>query len=118
MNDRCGVAVAAGVLDVVVDRMVVRGDRLERRGVGFGKGRLGARKMSPTLRSSNVRGSTTVKAAGSNWSWRLAGWVINGSIEFLGGSRVIAPDGEIVASLPRTGSCGVEYLVTEIKLAR
>lgn len=42
----------------------------------------------------------------------------NGSIEFLGGSRVIAPDGEIVASLPRTGSGGVEYLVTEIKLAQ
>jgi predicted amidohydrolase len=42
----------------------------------------------------------------------------NGSIEFLGGSRVIAPDGEIVASLPRAGSGGVEYLVTEIKLAR
>jgi predicted amidohydrolase len=41
----------------------------------------------------------------------------NGSIEFLGGSRVIAPDGEIVASLPRTGSRGVEYLLTEIKLA-
>jgi predicted amidohydrolase len=42
----------------------------------------------------------------------------NGSIEFLGGSRVIAPDGEVVASLPRTGSRGVEYLVTEIKLAQ
>ena len=42
----------------------------------------------------------------------------NGSIEFLGGSRVIAPDGEIVASLPRTGSGEVEYLVTEVKLAQ
>ncbi len=30
---------------------------------------------------------------------------------------MIAPDGEIVASLPRTGSGDVEYLVTEIKLA-
>jgi hypothetical protein len=30
---------------------------------------------------------------------------------------VIAPDGEVVASLPRTGSRGVEYLLTEIKLA-
>jgi predicted amidohydrolase len=42
----------------------------------------------------------------------------NGSIEFLGASRVIAPDGEIVASLPRTGSGEVEYLVTEVKLAQ
>jgi predicted amidohydrolase len=42
----------------------------------------------------------------------------NGSIEFLGGSRVIAPDGEIVASLPRVDSGGVEYLVTEIKFAQ
>jgi predicted amidohydrolase len=42
----------------------------------------------------------------------------NGGIEFLGGSRVIAPDGEIVASLPRTDSGGVEYLVTEIDLAQ
>ena len=56
----------------------------------------------------------------SNAQW----WVManqcgnNGSIEFLGGSRVIAPDGEIVASLPRTGSGEVEYLVTEIKLAQ
>jgi len=31
---------------------------------------------------------------------------------------VIAPDGEIVASLPRTGSGEVEYLVTEVKLAQ
>lgn len=56
----------------------------------------------------------------SNAQW----WVManqcgsNGSIEFLGGSRVIAPDGEIVASLPRTGSGEVEYLVTEVKLAQ
>jgi predicted amidohydrolase len=56
----------------------------------------------------------------SNAQW----WVManqcgdNGSIEFLGGSRVIAPDGEVVASLPRTGSGRVEYLVTEIKLAQ
>jgi predicted amidohydrolase len=48
----------------------------------------------------------------------------NGSIEFLGGSRVIAPDGEIVAALPRTGSGsgagsgGVEYLIAEIKLGQ
>jgi predicted amidohydrolase len=56
----------------------------------------------------------------SNAQW----WVManqcgnNGSIEFLGGSRVIAPDGEIVASLPRTGSGEVEYLVTEVKFAQ
>jgi predicted amidohydrolase len=56
----------------------------------------------------------------SNAQW----WVManqcgnNGSIEFLGGSRVIAPDGEIVASLPRTGSGEVSYLVTEVKLAQ
>jgi hypothetical protein len=31
---------------------------------------------------------------------------------------VIAPDGEIMASLPRNGSRRVEYLVTEIKLAQ
>lgn len=42
----------------------------------------------------------------------------NGSVDFLGGSRVIAPDGEVVAALPRTGSGEVEYLVTEIKLAQ
>jgi predicted amidohydrolase len=56
----------------------------------------------------------------SNAQW----WIManqcgnNGSVEFLGGSRVIAPDGEIVASLPRTGSGEVEYLVTEVKLAQ
>lgn len=55
----------------------------------------------------------------SNAQW----WVManqrgdNGSIEFLGGSRVIAPDGEVVASLPRTGSGDIEYLLTQIKLA-
>ena len=80
MNDRRGVAVAAGVFDVVMDRMVVGGDRLERRGVGVGKGPAGARKMSPTLRSSNVRGSTTGKAAGSNWSGpEAASWVMAGT---------------------------------------
>ncbi len=41
----------------------------------------------------------------------------NGSAEFLGGSRVIAPDGEVVAALSRTDSGRVEHLVTEIKLA-
>lgn len=56
----------------------------------------------------------------SNTQW----WVManqcgdNGSVTFLGGSRVIAPDGEIVASLPRTGSGDVEYLVMEVKLAQ
>jgi hypothetical protein len=36
--------------------------------------------MSPTLRSSNVLGSTTVKVAGSNWSGpEAAGWVIAGT---------------------------------------
>jgi hypothetical protein len=71
---------SVGVFDVVVDRMVVGGDRLERRGVASVRVRLGARKMSPTLRSSNVRGSTTVKVAGSNWSRPDAvGWVIVGT---------------------------------------
>jgi hypothetical protein len=36
--------------------------------------------MSPTLRSSNVLGSTTVKVAGSNWPGPEAvGWVIAGA---------------------------------------
>lgn len=41
VNDRRGVAMAAGVFDVIVDRMVVGGDRLERRSVGVGKGPAG-----------------------------------------------------------------------------
>jgi hypothetical protein len=32
VNDRRGVTMAAGVIDVVVDRMVIGGDSLERRG--------------------------------------------------------------------------------------
>jgi predicted amidohydrolase len=59
------------------------------------------------------------QALGNTQWWVMANQCgNNGSIEFLGGSRVIAPDGEIVASLPRTGSGGVEYLVTEVKFAQ
>ena len=63
-----------------MDRMVVGGDCLERRGVSVGKGPAGRPEDVPTLRSSNVRGSTTVKVAGSNWSRPEAvGWVIVGA---------------------------------------
>jgi hypothetical protein len=41
VDDWRGVAVAAGVLGVVVDRVVVSGDCLECRGVGVGKGPAG-----------------------------------------------------------------------------
>jgi hypothetical protein len=41
MNDRRGVTATAGVFDVVVDRMVIGGDRLKRRGVGVSKGPTG-----------------------------------------------------------------------------
>jgi predicted amidohydrolase len=59
------------------------------------------------------------QALGNGQWWVMANQCgDNGSIEFLGGSRVIAPDGEVVAALPRIGSGGVEYLVTEIKLAQ
>ena len=49
VNDRRGVAMAAGVFDVVVDRMVVGGDCLERRGVGVGKGPAGRPEDVPDL---------------------------------------------------------------------
>jgi len=48
-HDRRGVAVAAGVLDVVVDRVVVGRDRLERRGVGVGQGPTGRPEDVPDL---------------------------------------------------------------------
>ena len=80
VDDRRDMAVAAGVVDVVVDRMVVGGDCLERRGVGVGQGPAGRPEDVPTLRSSNALGSTTVKAAGSNWSGpEAAGWVMAGA---------------------------------------
>jgi len=80
VDDRRDMAVAAGVVDVVVDRMVVGRDCLERRGVGVGQGPAGRPEDVPTLRSSNALGSTTVKAAGSNWSGpEAAGWVIAGA---------------------------------------
>ena len=49
VNDRRGVALAVGVFDVLVDQMVVGGDRLERRGVGVGQRPAGRPEDVPDL---------------------------------------------------------------------
>ena len=65
MHYRGCVSMTPRILHVIVNRMIVSRNGLEGRGVRIGKWRLGARKISPTRRSSNVRADTMVKLLGS-----------------------------------------------------
>ena len=65
MHHRSGMPVSARVLDIVVDRVIVSRNRLESGACASVSVRLGARNTSPTRKSSNLRGGTTVKPTGS-----------------------------------------------------
>ena len=65
MHHRSGMPVSARVLDIVVDRVIVSRNRLESGGMRICQCTAWARITSPTRKSSNLRGGTTVKPTGS-----------------------------------------------------
>ena len=71
---------------IVVDRMIVSRNRLEGGGVCICKCAAWDRKTSPTRRSSNLRGGTTVKLTGSK-SRGCFGGDAGGRSETSGGGR-------------------------------
>src|SRR6476660_1857631 len=65
MHHRGCVSVTPRILHVVVNRMIVSRTAWKAEACASVSVRLGARKISPTRRSSNVRAGTTVKLLGS-----------------------------------------------------
>jgi hypothetical protein len=65
MHHRSNMPVSARLLDIVVDRVIVSRNRLESGGMRGRQCAARARNTSPTRKSSNLRGGTTVKPTGS-----------------------------------------------------
>ena len=65
MHHRSSMPVSSRILDIVVDWVIVSRNGLEAEACASVSVRLGARNTSPTRKSSNLRGGTTVKPTGS-----------------------------------------------------